>query len=90
MKKCYRIQVTGRVQHVGFRYFTVKEAEKYKINGTVKNVSDGSVLIEAEGESPYIDAFLLVIKKGPSWAFIDQVNVQETPLQNFENFSVKY
>lgn len=90
MKKCLRIVITGRVQHVGFRYFTIKEAEKYSVKGWVKNESNGSVVVEVEGEEPYIDAFILVLKNGPAWAHVDKIQLQSLPPCHFEDFSVKY
>ena len=44
------ITVHGKVQNVGFRYFTNKRAHEFNIKGFVKNQHDGTVYIEAEGE----------------------------------------
>ncbi len=89
MMKSVRIKVTGRVQHVGFRYFTAAEAGKLEIKGFVKNESDGSVLIEAEGEEDNIELFNQVIKHGPSWSRVDKFLVQSIPVVNYTRFSVK-
>ena len=43
------INVTGRVQGVGFRYTTYQLAIEIGLTGTVKNEDDGSVTIEAVG-----------------------------------------
>ena len=50
MKQALAITVKGRVQGVGFRFSTVREAEELGIKGFVENRMDGSVYIEAEGE----------------------------------------
>lgn len=47
--KHYLIRVYGRVQGVGFRYFTERLALKYQIKGTVKNVED-YVEVHAQGD----------------------------------------
>ena len=90
MKKCVRIIIN---QDLSVRLtwdFTIKEAEKYSMKGWVKNESNGSVVVEAEGEEPYIDAFILVLKNGPAWARVDNIKLQSLPLCNFKDFSVKY
>ena len=45
----YHVNVFGDVQGVGFRYFVLKNASLYGINGWVRNKSDSSVEIDAEG-----------------------------------------
>ena len=59
MKKAAIITVSGRVQNVGFRFNTLKAAKKNDIYGIVKNLHDGSVYIEAEGEEENLDQFIL-------------------------------
>ena len=44
------LQASGRVQGVGFRWATKVAADKCGVNGIVRNLMDGSVFIEAEGE----------------------------------------
>ena len=45
----------GRVQGVGFRYYAVQKANQLGLTGWVKNLYDGSVEMEVEGEEPLID-----------------------------------
>lgn len=56
-----RFVVYGRVQGVGFRYFTWKEAERIGIKGTVRNCVDGSVEIVAEGKVMTINYRIFII-----------------------------
>lgn len=56
----------GRVQGVGFRFMTKMIADQIGIFGIVRNQSDGSVYIEANGDSLKIDKFIEKIKKSPS------------------------
>ena len=56
MKK--HINVTGRVQGVGFRYTTYQMAIEIGLTGTVKNEDDGSVTIAAVGTKEQIDQLL--------------------------------
>jgi acylphosphatase len=48
-KLLYKILVTGHIQGVGFRWSAASEAGKHGIIGFVKNLSDGSVYIKADG-----------------------------------------
>jgi len=61
----YTIRVTGRVQGVGFRYSTLREAQNENITGYVKNMPDGSVEIEAEGSKDQLDIFVEWCRRGP-------------------------
>lgn len=89
MRKSYRIRVTGKVQNVGFRYYTVKMASDYRVNGFVKNEPDGSVYIEAEGEEDALEAFIHWCRRGPQWARVDGFNLQEQPEMGYEGFKVR-
>ena len=51
-------QVVGRVQGVGFRFTAKSIASRHKINGWVKNLSNGKVEIDAEGTSETIGDFM--------------------------------
>ena len=52
-----RVQITfsGTVQGVGFRYKAYQLARRHSLNGFVKNLPDGSVLLEVEGSKEAID-----------------------------------
>jgi acylphosphatase len=84
-----QIQVFGRVQGVGFRYYTQKKANELEIAGFVKNKADGSVFIEAEGIEKTLNEFLLWCHKGPSWARVQDVKFQEMPPLNYSDFKIK-
>ena len=83
------IKVYGKVQGVGFRFYTQKTAREMAVKGFVKNERDGSVYIEAEAEDNIIKTFIEWVKKGPEWARVDEINVQEMPVQKFENFTIR-
>jgi acylphosphatase len=89
MKKSIRITVTGKVQNVGFRFYTARTAQEFSISGFVKNEPDGSVYIEAEGEEDLLEIFTEWCRQGPNWARVDRLDVQEQPLMNFKSFRVK-
>ncbi len=53
-----RVVFQGRVQGVGFRYQTCRIADQFPISGTVKNLSNGTVELIAQGNQKTVDAFL--------------------------------
>ena len=65
------ITVTGRVQGVGFRWHTVRQATALELGGRVRNQPDGSVHIVAEGPRPALEALLAWAREGPSHARVD-------------------
>ncbi|KAK0560044.1 hypothetical protein OC861_006430 [Tilletia horrida] len=70
------ISFTGRVQGVGFRYATAHEARSLRLGGWVKNESDGSVAGAATGPEDVLAKFVTFLKRGPSSARVDDLNVQ--------------
>ncbi len=89
MKKHYSINVLGKVQGVAFRYHTKQTAQKLSICGFVKNMVDGSVYIEAEGNQLNIQQFINWCKQGPSRARVDTIHVNEAPVQNYKSFEIR-
>jgi acylphosphatase len=60
-----------------------------RLSGFVKNEMDGSVYIEVEGDEKNVNEFIIAVKKGPSWARVDQVDIHQCPAQNYTDFLVK-
>jgi len=89
MIKSQSIKVSGKVQGVGFRFYTQKTALEMGVCGFVKNERDGSVYIEAEADEEIIELFVQWVKKGPEWAHVDKVRIQEIPVQNIEGFEIR-
>jgi acylphosphatase len=71
-----RYIVSGRVQNVGFRYFTEALAARESVHGWVRNTPAGRVEISAEGEVSAMDRFERGIRQGPAAARVDQVEVE--------------
>jgi acylphosphatase len=87
--KTISIQVIGRVQGVYFRAFTQKKAVKLGIYGFVQNLSDGSVYIEAQGESDALDQLIAWCHKGPLMAKVQQVNVAQIAPTDHNGFTIR-
>jgi acylphosphatase len=89
-KKNLQINISGRVQGVGFRYSAVHKAQQLGIKGFVKNMYDGSVFIEAEADEISMDHFLIWCNKGPTFSRVEKVSTTEGTVKNYSTFSVKY
>ena len=74
------IVVTGLVQGVGFRYFTVTQARRLGVQGWVRNCRDGSVELEAQGSSDAVQALVEQLAIGPRWSEASHVAVQDMPI----------
>jgi acylphosphatase len=84
----YKIHVTGRVQGVGFRWSASNTARSLGIKGFVKNQSDGSVYIEAEGTGEQLKAYTEWCKNGPG--YVESVTFETFPPVNYTDFRVEY
>ncbi|MDO9254810.1 MAG: acylphosphatase [Bacteroidales bacterium] len=89
MKQSVILTIHGHVQGVGFRYFVTQKAENIGISGFVKNNMNGTVYIEAEGQSEELELFIKSCKQGPSHAWVEKVDVQYCPVQDFRGFERK-
>ncbi len=65
--------VSGRVQGVGFRYFTEREARRIGLQGWVRNLPDGRVETAAHGTPEQMEEFLRALQKGPPLSRVDAV-----------------
>ena len=86
-----RYIVTGKVQGVGFRYWTHHTASSYGLIGWVRNLADGSVELVAEGDIPILQQFEKELWQGPISSKVTQVAPCETDLQEqLTQFNVRY
>lgn len=89
--KHINIKIYGRVQGVGFRFFVKRIAFDLNIFGWVKNMSDGSVYIEAEGSEKDLRKLLKIFHQGPAFSKVEKIEhklIDE--LKNFFSFVIKY
>ena len=83
--------ITGRVQGVGFRNFTQLNAKQLGINGYAKNLPNGTVEVVAEGDKTQLDALIALLKKGPRYARVDSLEIDERPFTGeYETFGIRY
>ncbi len=83
------IYYSGRVQGVGFR-FTVKQlAQGFEVIGTVRNLADGRVELQAEGEKAELEEFRKAIQDSELGSFIRQEEASAREAKNeFRGFEI--
>ena len=91
MPSVFAFRVTGKVQGVGFRWFTCAAADRLGVLGWVANHADGSVVGEAYGESATIDAFMVQLERGSSASVVHRVTraVSKADVAAFTRFEIR-
>ncbi len=89
MKRIHLI-VHGRVQGVGFRYYTLATARRLGILGWVKNRSDTTVEIDAQGDAKMLDRFLKAVRKGSPASRVDRIRTEQKNPTQFHSFEIRY
>lgn len=80
----------GRVQRVGFRRFVQAEARDSGVTGWVKNMNDGSVTMELQGEPLIIEQLIEKIKLGRGRIKVTSLELSDLPVVEGENrFGIK-
>jgi acylphosphatase len=90
MRVARRYLISGRVQGVGFRYFTEAAAAREGLHGWVRNLPDGRVEIDVEGEAEAMERFERNVRHGPPGARVSDVQVDDgVPQRRESGFSVR-
>ena len=80
----------GRVQGVWFRASAQTEARRLAITGWVRNCSDGTVEIHAEGDQNDLERFISWCRKGPHGADVTQLEVEWVSVKGGKSFEVRH
>jgi acylphosphatase len=89
--KQIHLTVYGKVQGVGFRYFSQMKAVQYDVRGWVKNSEEGAVEILAEGTQGNLDLFIEDVRRGNPFSKVNDVIVQDTnKTESYQSFKIKY
>ena len=71
-----RFVIGGRVQGVGFRVFAQDAASIEGVHGYVRNLLDGRVAVVVEGDQESVDRVERALRRGPSAARVESVEVE--------------
>jgi acylphosphatase len=72
--------VHGRVQGVGFRWWTRSLAVELELRGTVRNLDDGSVELVASGTDVALAELRTQLRRGPPGAVVERVEESGAPV----------
>lgn len=90
MKRYFCI-ASGIVQGVGFRHFCTMAALTHQLTGTVRNMNNGLVEIQVQGDPDQFDSFIKEIQTGNRFIKIDSISVKEIPIiEKEKKFKVLY
>jgi acylphosphatase len=84
-----RFTVRGEVQGVGFRWAARSEANRLGLVGGVRNLRDGAVEAEAQGNEDAVDAFAAWLSHGPRWARVAEVTTEDLPRLEASAFEIR-
>ena len=79
----WSVRFYGKVQHVGFRYTALYLTKDLYLTGWVRNLSDGSVLMEAQGGTSRLRQLVIRLKSQPH-IHIEKTEIEELPLKPAE------
>lgn len=81
--------ISGFVQGVGYRHFVKRNARKLGVVGWVKNLPDGRVEAFLQGQQNIIEQMLVICRKGPFLAEVEDVQVVwEDVKEEYKDFVV--
>lgn len=86
--KSISIKIVGLVQGVGYRANLLKQAQRLNLAGTVQNQPDGTVYAEVEGPAVDIEKLVAWCHKGPRFAKVSEVIINDIPKRGFTEFQI--
>lgn len=85
------MKVHGRVQGVGFRFYTQQQADRHNVKGWVQNRPDGTVDIDAEGDPHDTEQFIEAVKKGSLRSKVTAVDTEEiSETVGYTSFQIRH
>lgn len=83
--------VYGRVQRIGFRYFTQAQARRLGLTGYVRNRWDGAVDVVAEGQEEDLRRLLNRLRMGPRAAVVEKLETEWQEATNqYKGFGIRF
>jgi len=89
-EKIVHIFLSGRVQGVGFRAFIRENAHRFGIKGWAKNLNDGRVEAVFSGPEEKVDKLVELVKKGPRFGKVKNIEIKNDIDEEFTNFEIRY
>ena len=90
MEANVHIVVEGLVQGVGFRWYVARKAQVMGLAGYVRNLYDGNVEIEAEGDRSLLEELIGDVKVGPRSAQVTNLRIEwQEPRRDATHFEIR-
>jgi acylphosphatase len=90
-KKAVRVIITGKVQGVFFRMETQRAAQRFRVNGWVRNKRDGTVEALFEGEPKNVDDIIDWCEGGPPMASVTDIQIHQISYSGkYVDFNVRH
>ena len=85
------VYITGRVQGVGFRYATQRQAQNLGLTGWVRNLHDGRVEAAFEGDRETVQTMVGWCHTGPTFAKVEKVEVDwDEAQEQYDTFALRF
>jgi acylphosphatase len=88
-KKTVHVMISGKVQGVGYRAWTERQALARGLSGWVRNRRNGSVEATFSGEAEVVDAMLAACRVGPPQGRVNSVDADEQTEEITGRFEVR-
>ena len=83
------VEIEGRVQGVGYRFFARENALNLGLTGWVRNTNNGNVEGYAEGTKENLEKWLSILQKGPRSSFVTTIRQDwKEPQGKFKTFQI--
>ena len=86
----FDIKIFGRVQGVGFRAASRRQARYLQLRGWVENLSDGSVRVVVCGDMESCTSFINWCREGSAYSWVERVDIQEMKPEQLAPFEIIY
>jgi acylphosphatase len=91
MPERLHVKIEGQVQGVGYRYYARAKARALGLNGWIRNLPDGRVEAEFEGDQALLEQMLAWCQRGPSGAHIRNIEVSwEQAPARYDSFDIRF
>jgi acylphosphatase len=89
--RAVRLVLRGRVQGVGFRWFTRHAARELGVAGRVRNLPDGAVEVHAAADPETLARFIARLREGPPASRVTAVEEQElATVPDWDSFDIEH
>ncbi len=89
--KHWKAKIYGLVQGVGYRWFALDEAKKLGIVGYTRNMFDGTVEIDAQGDPGNMDKYLKKLHIGPGMGKVSKIELEHIGAKSdYSDFGVRF